>query len=388
MSELNALPASVELLKSLHLTSALLALVPVNLALGWPVLTLFAEGIGSGAGDTSLRRLATWLARRTAGVVSLALVLAFPSYILGVVIYGEAWLPAAQQTGWLFLAVVPLLFLGLGGAFWVALRRRGTEPSTMRPFLPDVVESYILAFRRRGVERPGMTLTAISALALAGIGFTLTTHSVVLENPQMWGAGAADPSGLLLPLRSPQWLPRLMHMLLGALAISGFAVAWHGADRMAAGEPGYGHTALRFGALWFMVSTGLQLLAGVWFVFSLRPNVPATFAGSAVPFAALLWVGAGSALICVVLVGIALASREPRTVIRTAAAFLALTAGAMLAARHHVRAAVLDEILDLAARPVALSPEMMTFFWVVAGLAAVILGYMVAIAPRSPGREQ
>jgi len=130
------------------------------------------------------------------------------------------------------------------------------------------------------------------------------------------------------------------------------------------------------------------LLAGVWFVFSLRPNVPATFAGSAVPFAALLWVGAGSALICVVLVGIALASREPRTVIRTAAAFLALTAGAMLAARHHVRAAILDESLDLAARPVALSPEMMTFFWVVAGLAAVILGYMVAIAPRSPGREQ
>ena len=387
--DLWAMPASDEVLKSLQLAAALIFVLPMNLAVGWPVLTLFAEGIGAGRGDTSLRRLAAWLARRTPGVAAIALVLAFPPYLLGVVIYGEAWLVAAQRMGWFWLALLPLVFIGTGGAFWVALRRRGTEPSTMRPFLPDIVESYILAFRRRGLERPGMTLTVFSAGALLAAGFVLVTHAVLLERPGLWEAGGAVSSGLTLPLHAPQWLPRLLHMLLGAIAVSGFAVAWHGADRMAAGEPGYGRTALSFGALWFMVPTGLQILAGPWLLYSLSSDLPAQAAGEAagVPLSALPWAGGVCGVLAFILVAVALRVREPQVIIRTAAALLVCSLAAMTAARQQVRAQLFEKSAILQDRTVVAEPEMMTLFAIIAGIAALLLAYMLFIS-RRPAEER
>jgi len=368
-------PAAPGVLRALELATAVVATVPASLALGWPVLTLVAEAVGRGGAEISLRRLAAWLARRMPGAVVLAVGLAFPPFLLGIVLYGEAVLSAAVQMAWLWLAVIPLLFLGTGSAFWVALRRRGAEPSTLRPFLPDVIESYILAFRRRGIERAGAALTVLCVGSLFAVGFVRVSHDVLVARPDLWGPGAGVPDGLGLPLRDPQLLPQLLYSLLGALALSGFAVAWHGADREAAGESAYGRSALRFGVLWFAISTGLELLSAVWLVLSLpAPVGPAILAGGG---GSLLWTALGAAVAAVLLTIVAAAAEEPRQYILGAAVALVVLLVAEAAVRQRIRDTVLAGVPELALHAGLLQPGFMTLFIAVAALGGGIAGYML-----------
>lgn len=394
------LPAPADELRMLYLAAYLLYVVPMNLAIGFPLLTLMAEAIGHGQGDTTLRRVATWLARRTPGVVVLALVGGLPPYLLGIALHGDAALPAVRQMSWFWLALVPLCFVACGASFWVALRRRGTEPSTLRPFLPDIVESYLLAFRRRGLERPGLVLTIAAAAALLAIGFIFVAHAVLVGRPDLWGPSAGPGNGIRLPLKDPQLLPRLLHTLFGALALSGFAVAWHGADRVADGESAYGRTALRFGVLWFAVVTGLQLLAGPWYLFSMRPEIVRVFLGGVTAPTIWLWSGAGAGIVAVLLAVVALAAPEPRQYIRGAAAVLLYAVGAMTVVRLDARDAVLAALAPHAVRAGAAAQTGMpgvpaaageagalTLAVVTAAAAAAAIGYMLWAAAAGRRRS-
>jgi len=369
------LPAAPGVLKGLELVMAVAAVVPASLALGWPVLTLVAEAVGRGGAEISLRRLAAWLARRTPGAVVLAIGLAFPPFLLGLALRGEAVLSAAAQMAWLWLAVIALLFLGVGSAFWVALRRRGAEPSTLRPFLPDVIESYILAFRRRGIERAGAAVTVLCFVSLLGVGFVLVAHDVLVARPDLWGPAAGAPEGWGLPLRDSQLLPRLLFGLLGALALAGFSVAWHGADREAAGEAAYGRAALRFGVLWFTIATTLEILAAVWLVLSLPgPVGKAALAGGA---GSLLWTALGAAVAAVALAVVAAAAEEPRRYVLGAAVGLGVSLIAETAVRQRIRDAALSGIPDIALRAGMLQPGSMMLFLVVSVLGAGLVAYLL-----------
>lgn len=376
------LPASAELLQGMHLLAFFVFVILASVSFGWPVMTLVAEALGAGRGDTSLRRVAVWLARRTPGALTLAVVFAIPVALLTMVRYGEAVLPAAQHMGWFWLAVAPLLLVGSGFSFWVALRRRGTEPSTIRPFLPDIVESYILAFRRRGVERPGWVLTVVSSLSLAGIGFVICAHSVLLVNPELWGPCAGEPTGTLLPLGDPQLLPRMLHMLLGALAISGFTVAWHGAGRFSAGDYAYGRTALGFGGLWLAIPVGLEAFAGMWFLHSLPADVTAEFTGRSVLYTVAFWSGVVAAGAAVLLAVGAMMAATPRAPLVAGAAALVASVLSRVAVHQRVRELMVDVPLSLPTASVT-HPEMVALFAVVAALGLAGLIYMVS-ATSSP----
>ncbi len=306
-------PAPPETLHALHVIAGVAARIAASLALAWPVLTLAAEAAGRGGADTSLRRLAVWMARRTPGAVVIATLLAGPVFMLDLARHGEAVLAAAAQMGWWWLALVPLLLTGTGAAFWVALRRRGAEPSTLRPFLPDAVESYLLAFRRRGLERPGLVVTVACVAAFGAIAFILTAHTVLVLRPELWGPAAGPPRGFRLPLDDPQLLPRLVFAALSALAVAGFAVAWHGADRVADGEPGYGRTALRFGVLWFAIPALLGVLAGGWLLMALPADLARALLAPGDDGARIwIWSAGGATAAAVALTAVAAAAGEPR----------------------------------------------------------------------------
>jgi hypothetical protein len=366
-------PAPSGVLEILYLVATVIATVPVSLALGWPVLTLVAEAIGRGGAEISLRRLAAWLARQTPGAVVLAIGLMFPPFLLGIVLHGEAVLGAAAQMAWLWLAVVPLAFLGVGSAFWVALRRRGAEPSTLRPFLPDVIESYILAFRRRGIERAGAALTGLCLASLFAVGFVFVAHDVLVARPELWGPAAGPPHGFGLPLRDPELLPRLLFALLGALALSGFSVGWHGADRVAAGEEAYGRAAVRFGMVWFTICTGLELLAAGWLVLSLPAGRAALAGGGGI----LLWTALGTAVASVLLAIVAAAAEEPRQYVLGSAVVLAASLVTQAAIRERIRDAALAGIPDLAPQAAAAQPGFLVLFAVVAVLGAAVAAYLL-----------
>ena len=266
-----------------------------------------------------------------------------------------------------------LVMIAIGSAFWVALRRRGAEPSTLRPFLPDVIESYILAFRRRGIERAGAAVTGLCLASLFAVGFILVAHAVLVTRPELWGPAAGVPAGLRLPLRDPQLLPRLLHGLLGALALSGVAVAWHGADRVAAGEEAYGRAAVKFGVLWFAISTGLGLLSAVWLVFSLPPPVLKEFALAPV----LGWTAVGGSVAAILLAIVAASSEEPRQYVLGAAAAVAVSLVAETAATQRIRDAALANLPGLAVHAGFFQPGFLTLFIVTSVLGAGVVAYLL-----------
>ena len=381
------LPASSVLLRTLHLAAFVLFLVPMNLALGWPLLTLAAEAIGRWRHDTSLRRLAVWLARRTAGAIALATATAFPVYLLSVARYGWAALPAGRLMGWVTLTAIPVLLAGCGGAFWVALRRRGSEPSTLKPFLPDVVESYILAFRRRGLERPGLVLTAVVALCMLTVEFVFVSQAILASRPDLWAAAPGMPAGMFLPVRDPQLAPRLLVILAGALSVSAFFVAWHGADHVKDGEVAYGRKALMFGALGLAILVVLEIAAGVWFVLSLPPAVSAALSSGSPSGYLLLWGTAAAAVAAAVLALVAASAPAPCQYIYAGAAILFYSLGSMTLVRERIREALLAAAKAVPAKAmVCAQPGAVTVFVVVSVLGAAAIAYMVAVS--SPSRRE
>ncbi len=372
-------PAPPQTLHLLHVLAGVAAHVATSLAMAWPVLTLAAEAAGRGGGDTSLRRLAVWMARRTPGAVVIATLLSVPVFLLDVTRHGEAVLAAAAHMGWWWLSLVPLLLAGTGASFWVALRRRGAEPSTLRPFLPDAVESYLLAFRRRGLERPGLVVTVVCVAAFGAIAFILSAHTVLVLRPELWGPAAGPPRGFRLPLDDPQLLPRLVFAVLSSLAVAGFAVAWHGADRVADGEPGYGRTALRFGVLWFAIPAILGLLAGGWLLMSLPAELARSLLAAAEGGARTwIWTSAGATAAAVALTAVALAAGEPRQyVVGAAASWLgALWAeGRLNDSIREFALAGAEAAIPTASAALPAGPAGM--FAAVAGACALALGYLL-----------
>jgi hypothetical protein len=381
------LPASSVLLRTLHLAAFVLFLVPMNLALGWPLLTLAAEAIGRWRHDTSLRRLAVWLARRTGGAIALAAATAFPVYLLSVARYGWTALPAGRLMGWVTLMAIPVLLAGCGGAFWVALRRRGSEPSTLKPFLPDVVESYILAFRRRGLERPGLVLTAVVALCMLAVEFVFVSQAILASRPDLWAAVPGMPTGMFLPVRDPQLAPRLLVILAGALAVSAFFVAWHGADHVKDGEFAYGRAVLVFGAVGLAIPVVLQIAAGTWFVLSLPPSVSATLSSGSPSGYLLLWGAAAAAVAVAVLALVAATASSPCQYIYAGAVILFYSLASMTLVRERIREALLIAAKAVPVKAtVCAQPEAVTVFVVVAVLGAAAIAYMVAVS--SPSRRE
>lgn len=381
------LPASSGILLALHLAAFVVFLVPMSLALGWPLMTLAAEAVGRWRGDTSLRRLAIWLARRTPGVIAVAAGIAFPVYLLSVARYGWTVLPAARLMGWVTLAAVPTLFAGCGSAFWVALRRRGTEPSTLRPFLPDVVESYLLAFRRRGLERPGLVLTALVAVCMLVLEFIFVSQSILAARPDLWAAAPGVPTGLFLPLHDPQLIPRALVFLSGGLVVSGFFVAWHGADHVVAGENAYGRGALLFGAVTLVAAAVLEAAAGVWLVYSLPEGASSALSAGAPSGFLLMWGGAAAAVVTVVLAMVAAAAPSPCQYIYAGAGTLLYFLGSVTVALERIREAMLAAVKVPAVKAtVCAQPEAVAAFIAVSLIGAAAIAYMIAVA--SPSRRE
>ena len=380
------LPAPLLLMRVLAWLATFAWSIPAGLAIGWPMMTVVSEVIGRGGGNTSMRRLAAWLARRTAGAVALATVMGVAPLVIDSVLHAPVLVPAAQHMGWFVLAAVVLLLVGCGSTYWVALRRRGAEPSALRSFMPDAVERYMLAFWRRGLEKRGLVMEATAAASLLGVGFVLIAHDVTAANPALWGPAAPHPDGLLLPLKDPQLLPRLLQALLGSVSLSALIVAWHGSDRAAGVEAGYGRTALKAGVGWFAGATALQAVTGPWLLFSLPAAAKGLALGGSHWVTAAAWGGAGAGAVALVLLLVAGAAREPRPLVRIAAGFSALQLAAHTAAAQAARWEMLGGAARLAERPVSFQPVMA---WIFVGALVVGGATMgtVLLAGRLRGEE-
>jgi hypothetical protein len=274
------LPAPPTLLWALLLLTFFLHVLAMNFVLGGSILLVVARwrnrAESSKAVDLFRKALPT--------AVAAAITFGVAPLLFLQTLYGRVFFSSAVLMAWLWLAIVPLVMLAYYGAYFSAFRG---------------LRTWVAA----GV-----------ALLLITVAFIQTTNmSLMLQPAKFLPLYVENARGFHVNLSDATFVPRYLHMLLGALAVAGFVAFFYGKKKN-------DEWATRFGLRWFVVATLLNVATGLWWMLALPREVMMRTS---------LWVGIGTAAMIVALI------------LRSAWALVA-TLATMVFARDAVRQGMLD----------------------------------------------
>lgn len=352
------LPAPPWLLWFLLLLTFVLHVVVMNFVLGGSVIAAVARF----RGDDHAKRLADFLARWMPTAVAAAITFGVAPLLFLQTLYGRLFFSSAVLIAWLWLGIVPVLMAAYYGTYWMAFR--GGEA------------------RARTVA----IVAAVVAVLFTAISFVQSTNMTLMLRPDLFlPKYLSDARGLHLNAGDPTFLPRWLHMILGAVALGGLAVSLYGLSRRAEDEE-HARWAMRWGALWFVVPTAANLLTGLWWLGVLPREVILRFMGRDVPASLSLGIGVVLGFVTLGMMLMAVATAEPSKLVKRSAWTMAGTLVAMILARDGVRRGMLAEAGFTPS--VWVEPQ-----WGVIAIFAVLLvgalaatGWMAWILARSPAR--
>ncbi len=242
------LPGPVWLMMTLLLVTFLLHLLAMNLTVGGTAIAIVCgvrrkkNAFAGQLFDAAIRVLPVSLAFTvTLGVAALLFVQ---------VLYGNFLYTSSILIGVFWIAVIPAL----------------------------IIAYYSLYYSKAHPEQTG-TLYLALALMLA-IGFIYINNFTLMLSPDRWlELYHRSTAGMNLNWSEATLVPRYLHFMLGAFAIAGLAVF---ATGIAKRSTEYGQWLMAQGSHWFVASTVVNYLVGMWFMMALpRSVLMDLFAGSA-----------------------------------------------------------------------------------------------------------
>ncbi len=307
-----AQPAPAALVGALLQLTFFLHVLAMNLVLGGSILALhwrFASRDGDAPERaTLLRDFAQALPVAIAATVTLGVA---PLLFLQV-LYGRVFFTSSILMAWFWLAIVPLVILAYYGA-------------------------YLLAFRGERLGRKGRWVAGAAALAFATVAFLQVSNATRGLRPETFAdAYRRDARGLTLNLADPTLWPRYLHVLFGAIAVAGLALALLGVLRVRR-DPALAPWAVRRGTTIFGVASGVNVFVGLLFLIALPRPVLARLVGADTHAMGLLVL---SILLGVAVAGaalLALGARRPARATWTLTALLLATLAVMLLLREEIR---------------------------------------------------
>ena len=143
--------------------------------------------------------------------------------------------------------------------------------------IPLLIVAYYAMYGFRGQEAPGgrTLLIATATVILLFIGFLFTNNWTLSITPEKWSAYFTHAGGTFWNLDEPTLWPRYLHMVVGAIAVAGLAMAAFGQVR----KTGDGDSLVSHGMAWFKWATLLQMALGLWWLLVLRNDVMKLFMG-------------------------------------------------------------------------------------------------------------
>ena len=274
------LPMALWVLQALLLFTFVLHVLVMNLVIAGGPLMLWAlwRGRPSRRREVEVaplyRALAAAIARIQPVSTAFAITTGVAPLLFLQVIYGQVFYTSSVLMAWLWLSVVVLL---MGGYYaW-----------------------YGLSFSMKGGGgRSVRWLTLGATLAFLLVGFIFINNMTLMLRPARFGAlYLASDAGLHANLDDPTLWPRFLHMLVGAFALTGVAVAWIGRAR-AKRDPATALWFTRFGVRLFGGATLVQLAVGAWFVWSQPDDIRRVLLGGG-PDSLLLAAGITFALMAI-----------------------------------------------------------------------------------------
>ncbi len=326
------LPGPLWLFHGLWVTTFLLHMLFVNLALGG---SLLAAWHGLTRSESTIPR---FFAERNTWGIAFAITFGIAPLLFIQAVYGRLFYSGTILLGWAWLAMVGLLLVAYYATYLAKARTRAGGPGPW---------------------------AAIAAVALSLIAAIHVAAHLIHVQPRHWAVYAQNPWRVLA---DPSFLPRYLHFVLAALAFAGALLARSQCRRGSRGDGSAAAAGVRV-ALW---ATAANLAVGLWLLVSLPADVLGAFmrGGSWRMIPLLLGVLAGVGLLVV-----AARIRDPLAESRAVRRVLELVVGAMLVmvlTRHQVRALYLEQAGIETRMPVV--PQ-----WGAIGLFLVVLVAGVAL---------
>ncbi|MBI2212106.1 MAG: hypothetical protein HYU52_00525 [Acidobacteria bacterium] len=352
-----ALPAPPLLLWALLLLMFFCHMLPMNFVLGGSIIGAVAR-LRAAKHDDS-RRLAAWIGKAMPPMVSITVTFGVAALLFLQVMYGRLFFSSAIVLGWFWFAVVPVLIVAYYG-------------------------SYVISYRG---DRSGGATVAIAAgvaLLFVAIGFIYSNNMTLSLRPEtMHALHRAGDRAAHLNLGDPTLIPRYLHMLLGAIAVSGMVISVVGRSAAKHDEP-HGTWAMRHGAIWFVMPTVLNFLVGLWWLGTLPREVVLRFAGQSVLAIVSLSLGSLLGLVACVAMVMAMNSPNPARYVGVGVWTLLGCLASMVVARDEVRTGMLGIAAFEPATWVAPQWGVIAIFVVllVAGIATTL--WMVSLLLRKP----
>lgn len=346
------LPGPTWLFHVLWVVTFTLHLLFVNMVLGGSLLAAV-----SGAGTPHRREITRFFVEVNGWAISLAITFGIAPLLFTQVILGRFFYSATILLAPAWLGMLGFLLVGY--------------------YL-----NYVAKFRLKAGRSPAvLPLVGTCFLTIAGIQVTV---NLVHQQPERWPVVA---EGAWAALADPTFVPRLLHFVLAAAALSGAVLAWVMVRRARSGDaPDIHRRAAAFGVRTVLVTTLLQLVVGFWLLFALPEPVLKGFlrAGGAVHGPLGVGILAG-VLLLVVAAQIGDPLAQPGKV-RRAMELVVVAVVVMVLTRHQLRAIYLapsraDEALEVAPQWDVLALFLVVF---VLGVGATAWA-MVRAAKDRPG---
>jgi hypothetical protein len=354
-------PAPPGLLHFLEPLTFLLHVLAMNLLLGGSLLALWLRSRAGADGGGHARRMLDLFTHAAPVLMAATVSLGVAPLLFVQVLYGRLFFTSSVLMAWGWLSVVPLVILAYYGV-------------------------YLRAYAGGRTIARGAGLSALIAIVLLAVAFLYVTNMTLMLRPESFQAlYHADGRGLHLNLADRTLPPRYLHIVVGAVAVAGAALALVGLLRRGR-EPELSAWALRQGLVAFALATGLNVAAGLWLLVS-QPRPTLLYLVSGGRPAGLVVAGILLGFVAIALVPVVLQSERPT---RVGAAWLLLvlaTLVTMLLLRDEVRVAALRQAglgaptwVEPQWGPIALFAALL-----VAALAAI--GWMAAALARPAPRR-
>lgn len=373
------LPASPGLFVVLIIATMLTHFVFMNFVLGGSIVATVLDVLTiRGRGDHNEAVRIIWQIMPVA--MSFTITTGVAPLLFVQILYGHVFYSANVLMGYTWLMIIPLLLAGFYLIYFLTFK------------LGNALRNRVGEWDRRPARRlPVSCLVALIALSVAWI--LLNNHMLSLQ-PSQWPVNGAWKQTRLMVTPGVS-IPRYLHFVSGAVAVSGLWIALLGRWRGGRGvsEPTEAEAITRTGLRVIGVSAGVTAIFGAVFLFSMPFEVLRGL--FSLSWLTILWFAA--------LVGVAVqfvllyfALREParaKWLVGLAITMLATVTG-MLAGRERVRMAFLADpqigfkIEDWAIHPQNSSFALFAITLVVTLAAAAWLIYISARAPaESKARE-
>ncbi len=250
--------------------------------------------------------------------------------------------------------VAPLLFVQVlyGPLFYSATILMAT------PFLAVIADlivayylMYLLGWKWKSLGRLQGYLATLVFLMLGYVGFTFSNVYTLLTSPDRFRAlYLADPTGMHFNLADGTVIPRFLHMLLAAVAVTGLYIAYLGQRRLKL-EPELGRWQFKSGITWFAGATVANFGVGVWWLVALPREGMLTFMGGSGLATGAFAIGLVAALAALMVALLGINSLRPMPKLMGAVHFLTLTIVCMVLMRDALRDQLLKPFYNVWSQP-------------------------------------